>query len=565
MAKNDKKLELTWYHKDKSLYYDPKKKEYLWVDKKDPRVSEPRIFLEKSSFGDKDSENMLIKGDNLLALKALLQDFRNKIKLVYIDPPFNTGQAFDHYDDGLEHSIWLTMMRDRLILLYKLLKKDGTIWIHLDDTEVHYCRIILDEVFGRKNFLAQIAYERSGSAGIGQGGKFLVNTHEYILVFAKDVGAIDLAQALSKYPLEKKVMQRYRYILKNKGDRKLIREFASKSNGEKVKIYKHSNYEIESISLRNFVDREEEVREQYRKNFENIFRTTNPQKENSFQHELISQMDKKLYSVDYIPSRGRYKGQEVTNYYLNKELFAWLKDSASKTEEGIVKENKMTDFWNHAEIPKADLANEGSVDFRRGKKPETLLRRIIDLASERGDWILDSFAGSGTTGAVAHKMGRKWIMVEIGEHAETHITPRLKKIVSGKDKSGITKTERWKGGGGFKYFELGESLFVNDKDLRLTVLNPKMFNGPLIRAVLKVEGFRLLHPDNSLHGIAGKTIAHVTEQYVTRDYVRILENEIGTEADHIVIYAKTISKNLNLPDNIEVKRIPDVLLRKFKV
>ncbi len=565
MAKNDTKLELTWFNKDKSLFYDLNEKTYVWVDKKDPRVSEPRIFLEKSSFGEKNSENMLVKGDNLLALKALLQDFRNKIKLVYIDPPFNTGQAFDHYDDGLEHSIWLTMMRDRLTLLHKLLKKDGTIWIHLDDTEVHYCRMILDEVFGRKNFLAQIAYERSGSAGIGQGGKFLVNTHEYVLVFAKDIASIDLAQALSRYPLEKKVMQRYRYILKNKGSKKLIGEFASKSNGEMVKIYKHSDYDIESISLRSFADREEEIREQYKNNFENIFRTTNPQKENSFQHELISRMDKNLYSVDYIPSRGRYKGQEVTNYYLNKELFAWLKDSASKTEEGIVKENKMTDFWGHAEIPKADLANEGSVDFRRGKKPETLLRRIIDLATEKGDWVLDSFAGSGTTGAVAHKMGRKWVMVEIGGHAETHITPRLEKIVLGKDKSGITKTARWNGGSGFKYFELGESLFVQDNDLKLTVLNPKMFNGPLIRAVLKVEGFKLLHPDNGLHGIAGRTIAHVTEQYVTQDYVRVLENEVGVEADYIVIYAKTISKNLKLPDNIEVKRVPDVLLRKFKV
>ena len=121
MAKN-KKLELTWFNKDRSLFYDLKEKKYIWVDKKDPRVSEPRILLEKASYGDKDSENILIKGDNLLALKALESDFRNKIKLIYIDPPFNTGQAFEYYDDGIEHSVWLTMMRDRLSLLHKLLQ-----------------------------------------------------------------------------------------------------------------------------------------------------------------------------------------------------------------------------------------------------------------------------------------------------------------------------------------------------------------------------------------------------------------------------------------------------------
>jgi len=566
MTKNDHKLELTWYNKNKSLYYDPDKKEYLWVDKKDPRVSEPRIFLEKARYGDKDSENLLIKGDNLLALKALLQNHQNTIKLVYIDPPFNTGQAFEHYDDGLEHSIWLTMMRDRLDLLKRLLKPEGVIWVHVDDSESHYCRTLMDEIFGRKNYLAQVAYERSGSAGIGQGGRFLVNTHELILAYAKDITRFSGSkQALAQLPLEKKVMVRYKHVLEDEGEKTLVKEFLSKSNGEKVRIYKHSDYKITSISLKDFVDRESEILEQYLQNFSKIFRTTNPQKENSFQHELISGMDKQLYSVEYTPSRGKNRGKWVTNYYNNREIFAWLKDSASIIDGKIVKQNKMTDFWQHGEIPKADLANEGAVDFKRGKKPETLIKRIIDLSTSKNDWVLDSFAGSGTTGAVAHKMGRKWIMVEIGDHAETHIIPRLKRVISGEDQSGISKEVGWKGEGGFKYFELGDSLFVEDDDLRLTVLNPKIYNGALIKAVLKVEGFRLLHPDNALHGISGRTIAHVTEQYLNQEYVEALLREVGDAADYLIIYAKTISSKIKLPDNVEIRKIPDVLLRKFKV
>jgi len=162
-------------------------------------------------------------------------------------------------------------------------------------------------------------------------------------------------------------------------------------------------------------------------------------------------------------------------------------------------------------------------------------------------------------------MKRKWIMIEIGQHANTHIIPRLTKIINRKDNGGVTKAVNWKGGGGFKYFELGDSLFVADDDLRLTVLNPKVYNGALIRAVLKVEGFRLLNPNNALHGISGKTIAHVTEQYLTPEYVQAILREVGDKADYLVIYAKTISSKIKPSENIEVRKIPDVLLRKFKV
>ena len=243
-----------------------------------------------------------------------------------------------------------------------------------------------------------------------------------------------------------------------------------------------------------------------------------------------------------------------------------LKRFLSEVQEGYVSKT----IWFRTEVgdnqeAKQEIKVFNSDDVFSTHKPERLINKIIELASSEGDWVLDSFAGSGTTGAVAHKRNRKWIMVELGNHAKTHITPRLKTVVSGKDQGGISKMFDWKGGGGFKYFELGDSLFVADDDLRLTVLNPKVYNGALIRAVLKVEGFKLLHPDNGLHGISGRTIAHVTEQYLNQEYVEALTREVGDAADYLIIYAKTISSKIKLTENVEIRKIPDVLLKKFKI
>ena len=423
---------------------------------------------------------------------------------------------------------------------------------------------MLDETFGRNNYLATIAYERSGSAGIGQGGKFLVNTHEVILVYAKDITRFSHTQVTSQIPLEKKVMVRYKQVFESAGERELVSEFTSKSNGESVKVYKHKNYKIRSISLKDFETREPEINKEYAENFEKIFRTTNPQKENSFQQGLLSNMDKGLYSVDYVPSRGKKKDLSVTNYYYNNGIFAWLKDSAILVGNKIIKQNKLTDFWPHADIPKADLANEGDVDFRRGKKPENLIKRMLDMASQEGDIVLDSFAGSGTTGAVAHKMKRKWIMVEIGTHAETHCIKRMKQIIDGTDQSGISKEVSWNGGGGFGYYELGESLFTTDESLKLTRINPKYFNGPLTEAVCKIEGFKIVDLHGQLHGKSGKHYAHVTEHFVTQEYVDILINHLK-DGEFLTIYCKKKARGLRLSDIVEVKSIPEALLSKFSI
>jgi adenine-specific DNA-methyltransferase len=434
-----------------------------------PRL-EPRILLEdatkayhaKTRMSEHDLfDNRLIFGDNLLALKSLEQEFTGKIKCIYIDPPFNTGQAFEHYDDGIEHSLWLSLMRDRFELLYRLLADGGLFWVHLDESEVHYCKVLLDEIFLRNNFVSHICYERSGAAGLGQGG-FVVNTGEHILLYKKT--DLPTRKVMSFQELDGKTMKRYNKALTKEGTKELVAEFKAKSNGLPVRVYKHTGFVIKTISLAKPEERMDEIRKEFAEHFDKLFRTNQIQKENEFQRDLVGRMNKKfLYTVDYVPSRGKNEGKHTTLYYHNAELFAWLKDTAELEGERIAKASNITSFWSHSEIPKADIANEGGVDFPRGKKPEKLLERIIDMSTEPGEWVLDSFAGSGTTGAAAHKMGRQWIMVELGNHCNTHIIPRLKAVVDGTDKRGITEALNWKGGGGFRYYRLAPSLLEKDK------------------------------------------------------------------------------------------------------
>jgi adenine-specific DNA-methyltransferase len=362
-------------------------------------------------------------------------------------------------------------------------------------------------------------------------------------------------------------MKRYKKILSDPGQRDLIDEFNAKSNGLPVKIYKHRNFKIETISLRDYEERSEEIKQIYVNTFDHIFRTTNPQKENAFQTDLISRMEKdSLYSVDYIPSRGKYSDSEVTTYYFNREIFAWLKESAILQDNQIFKANKVTTIWPHGDIPKADLSNEGGVDFKRGKKPEQLIKRVLEISTKPNDWILDSFAGSGTTGAVAHKMGRKWIMCELGEHCDTHCLPRLKRVVSGEDQTGISKEVSWQGGGGFKYYRLAESLLVRDKDLSTNrhpvyIINPRYDEKILIRAICKIENFRYRN-EGRLHGVSSESrFLHVTTNLLTQPYLYSLAEDIGKDQS-LLIYCTRRRRGLVVPDNIEIKKIPRDLLVK---
>lgn len=262
------------------------------------------------------------------------------------------------------------------------------LWIHLDDVEVHYCKVLLDEIFARQNFVAHITYERSAVAGLGQGG-YLVNTTEHILLYKK--GALPGKTNLSFEELGFNIIKRYNRYVSNFGERTLVREFTAKSNGEVVRVYEHSGVEIESISLRDVKNREAEIRQEFVVHLDSLFRGNRVQKENEFQNDIIASLDKgKFYSVDYIPSRGKNKDELTTLYYYNCELLSWLKDTTTLESGMLMKTQKMTTLWKHGEIPKADIANEGGVYFPRSKKPEQLLRRIIEMSTEPGDIVLDT-------------------------------------------------------------------------------------------------------------------------------------------------------------------------------
>lgn len=538
------------------------KLELAWTGKYEEREIEPRILVEdkNKSYGDSESKNMLIHGDNLIALKSLEADFTGKIKCAYIDPPFNTGQAFENYDDDIEHSIWLDLMARRLRILYRLLEDNGLLWIHLDDIEVHYCKIVLDEIFMRRNFVSHITYERSAVAGIGQGG-YLVNTTEHILLYKK--GILPDKDNQSYEELGMNIMKRYNKYVSNFGNRELMREFVAKSNGESVRVYRHIGYEIQSISLKNASEREQELRSEFSAHLDTLFRGNRVQKENEFQNDIIAELDKDgFYSMEYIPSRGKNEGRPTTLYYYNCELLSWLRDTTSLNEDGMLtKSTKMTTLWKHGEIPKADIANEGGVYFPRGKKPEQLLKRIIEMSTEPGDIVLDSFLGSGTTAATAHKLGRQWIGIEMGEQAYTHCKQRLDSVIDGTDQLGISKLIGWQGGGGYHFYELAPSLLVKNDKLPIYQINPSYTFEMICEAICKIEGFKY-KPEDIFHGHSSeKRFIHITMEFINAGYVKSLTAHLA-DGQSLLIYGTKVQSDMILPDNIEVKKIPKDLLEK---
>ena len=542
------------------------KLELTWFGKDEPMHIEPRLLIENTELSNTDTdpntENILIHGDNLLALKALEPMYAGQIKCIYIDPPFNTGQAFEHYDDNLEHSIWLNLMYERFKLLYRLLEANGMFWIHLDDVEVHYCKVVLDEIFSRHNFVSHITYERSAVAGLGQGG-YLVNTTEHILLYKK--GVLPDKVNLSYEELGFNIIKRYNRYVADFGERKLVREFTAKSNGEIVRVYEHTGVVIETISLRDVKNREAEIRSDFAAHIDTLFRGNRVQKENEFQNDIIDSLEKgKFYSVDYIPSRGKNKDEETTLYYNNCELLSWLKDTTTLENGMLTKSQKMTTLWKHGEIPKADIANEGGVYFPRSKKPEQLLRRIIEMSTEPGDYILDSFLGSGTTAAVAHKMGRRWIGVEMGDHAYTHCKTRMDNVIASSDSLGITKSESWQGGGGYRFYELAPSL-INEDPFGEYVINPDYDADMLAAAVALHEGFTYQpNADMFWKQSVGneKSYLCVTTRHLNSTFLDSIKDSMEDD-EYLIIACRSFESGLDKAyDHITLKKIPQMLLSR---
>jgi adenine-specific DNA-methyltransferase len=498
-----------------------------------------------------------------------------KVKCVYIDPPFNTGNAFERYEDNLRHSEWLTMMRDRLYLLRKLMRKDGIIFIHVDDEEMAYLKVLVDEIYGRENFISQISWERSSVAGLGQGGKLVVNVTEYILVYAREkinLKINDNFRVKKVFDYEK--LKGYGQMLVSEGKKKLVKEFASKSNKEPVKIFKHEGYKIERVPFSELEESKKKFKDFYKDNFNKIFRTFLVQKENRFQHELMDQMDKGLYSVEYTPSRGKKIDTLTTNYYLKKELCGWLSSVASYEQGTVYKFEKPNDFWTKEDVSNAARGEGGIRGEDRTKKPEILLNRIIEMTTEENDIVLDTFAFSGTTGAVAHKMRRRWLMVEMGRQAEELIIPRLQSVVSGEDQAGISKEVDWKGGGGFKFYQLGESV-INEQDMNWKLKAVEMAEAIFLHFQYRPVEADWLKKENMYLGKHQSAHYHFALAFATRDiktlneelYEKIVAGLDKEKFKHLTIFtnvAVAVPPEM-LDERVLIKKIPAAILREYNL
>lgn len=559
------------------------KLELTWIDKHVRPKLEPRILLEdpalsyhaKHRVASADLfDNRLIFGDNLLALKGLEAEFSRKVKCIYIDPPYNTGQAFMHYDDGLEHSIWLGLMRERFEVLRRLLTPDGTFFCQLSDDEMAYGKVLLDEVFGRNNFLNQVSVKMKQTAGASGGGedKRLKKNIEYILIYARDKDGDGGFQKFNDVYDEEDLFEvieemrssgkswKYTRILTSLGQRKFIKTIEDGS-GEPIKIYVHSGVRMEPITQ---VAQSEGMSEQecYVKYFDKIFRDTNAQ--SSIRTRVMDATSGvgDFFSIEYVPRSGKNKGREITLYYKggNCDLIAWLKDVAVKKGTRLLKLEKTGTYWEG--FPLNNLTKEGGVLFPQGKKPEALIKKVLELATEPGDWVLDSFAGSGTTGAVAHKMGRRWIMVELEETCHTHIIPRLQKVIDGKDTGGITKSTDWQGGGGFRYYRLAPSLLEKDK-WGNWVINHDYNAAMLAEALCKLEGFTHAPSDAVYwqHGYSTeRDFIYVTTASLTHEQLQQLSDEVGPERSLLVLCPAFRSRGEF--SNLTVKKIPKQVLSR---
>jgi adenine-specific DNA-methyltransferase len=534
------------------------KLELTWIGKENRPRLEPRILIEDPAkshhapfrTGKNDLfDNRLIFGDNLLALKALEQEFTGKIKCIYIDPPYNTGNAFEHYDDGVEHSIWLSLMSGRIELLRKLLRPDGFFCCHIDDSEGHYLKVLLDELFHRSNYLATIYVQvRYPEKTLKQDMHFHKEV-EMIHVYRKEFGATPHLNEIEGS------FEKFKYYISEKGG-----GHEMTLRGKRVILFKHGEYEISEGEGSSWGLKE-------------IWASGTILDGNSsgrfFRDYLTGRVAEDglgvLYKVEGIGDDGlgyRYfTGPQRANATKGKYFQGVPRDRIENPDQ--VRTLPIENFYDLAGSF-GNCRNEGGVEFRGGKKPEALLQIILKHFSQPGDWILDSFAGSGTTGAVAHKMGRRWIMVELGEHCHTHIIPRLKKVIDAEDKGGVTEAAGWKGGGGFRYYRLGPSLLQKDEFGNWVIskeYNPSM----LAEAMCKLEGFTYAPSDTAYwqHGHSTETdFIYVTTQTLTREQLQKISDEVGESRSLLVMCGAFRVKNLDEFPNLTVKKIPKAVLNR---
>jgi len=520
MSDKLQRLELVWPGKNERVDVEPRiliedvEKSYS----ADPKIQEKinrQLFKQEPEIAPT-FDNILIHGDNLLALKALEAEYSGQIKCIYIDPPYNTGNAFEHYDDGYEHSIWLSLMRDRLEILKNLLADDGVIFVQIDDNEQAYLKIIMDDVFGRPNFIANLIWRKK--AGGGQDSQYFAIEHENIIVFKKNKWSI--IDQTEDYKIE---------------------DFPKTINGRAAKLMKLEKWGTSA----------------YREDRPSLFYPIKDPDGNDFLPHAPDGRD------------GRWRKKPETlddkHIYWEKRDGQWKPYEVIYFDEMDKKTIKTRSIWleygNNTEAANEMKKLFGNKAFDT-PKPENLLKQILTIATKPGDLVLDSFLGSGTTAAVAHKMGRRWIGIEMGDHIYSHCLPRLKKVIDCEDAGGITKSVKWQGGGGFKFYELGSTLIVTDKHGRQVIsdkYNPEM----LAEAMCKLMGYKYA-PDKETYWKQGysseKNFIFTTTMNVEEQLLAEMSQALGD--GNLLICCGAFTGNKTAYDNITIKKIPQAILKK---
>lgn len=506
------------------------KLELTWIGKEVRPRLEPRILLEDPALShhagarvsEKDIfDNLLIHGDNLLVLKALEQEYTGKVKCIFIDPPYNTGSAFEHYDDGVEHSLWLGLMRDRLELLKRLLRDDGSLWVTLDDNESHYFKVMCDEVFGRKNFIANLIWEKRTTR---ENRRVFSFNHDHLLVYAKIKSNFEVTR--NPLGLSDEVLARY----KNPDNDSRGSWQSVSANAQAGHATASQFYDLTLPSGR----------------------VISPPKSRCW-----------LYTKEKMQ-------QEIS---LGNIWFGASGDNAPRVkkflsdyeDKGLTPET----LWTAEDVGTNDEAKKGllqlfpDIPVFDNPKPERLIQRVLHIATNPSDLVLDSFLGSGTTAAVAHKMGRRWIGIELGEHCYTHCIPRLQKVIDGQDPGGITKAVNWPGGGGFRFYRLGPSLIRSDA-WGNAIINPEFNPEMLSEAMCKLQNFTYAPSSDVfwIHGQSSETdFIYVTTQFLTHDMLAHIATELGPERS-LLICCSAYSATPDAFPNITLKKIPKAVLDK---
>lgn len=492
------------------------KLELTWVGKDKESKLESRILMEdeEKSYGENRDDNFLIHGDNLLALKAIEAEMMQRIKCIFIDPPYNTGAAFEQYDDGIEHSIWLSLMRERLEILKNLLSDDGSIWICIDDVERDYLKILCDEIFGRNCFVSCVIWRNSDNSN-NNALTFSID-HNYILVYSKRPG------------------WRPKFL----NDPNKRKHFKNPDNDPRGPWFDGNP-------------------------------VNNPGLRVNLQYDITTPSGKVIKH----PANGWRWSWETVQEKLKTGELRFSEDETRLIRrtylyelEGLPPSTLWTDLdeTGHTRKAKYELKklfpDRAVTSLFATPKPELLIRHVLQLATEPGDYVLDSFLGSGTTAAVAHKMKRKWIGIELGDHCYDHCLERMKLVVDG-EQGGVSEIENWQGGGGFKFYELAEPLLVKHPKLPVYQVNPSYTWDMVCRAICKIEGFKYsLDGEYQGHSSENRFI-HITKEFVNGKYVIGLTKTLG-DRQSVLIYCMKHQADMILPPNVEIKKIPNDLLDK---